>query len=135
MKIISAKKGFTLVELLIVIAIIGILSSIVISSTTVSRAKARDVRRISDMKEIQIGLALYYDVNKHYPNDLDGLLTDKYLPSLPQDPLTLTNYEYLVTSGKYCLGATLEDIIPSDSATCTSAAGGSTANYKAVPVR
>jgi prepilin-type N-terminal cleavage/methylation domain-containing protein len=128
---INMKKGFTLIELLIVIAIIGILTSIVIGSTNISRAKARDSKRISDMKEIQLGLALYYDVNKAYPSDLASLVTDRYLPVIPTDPDALRSYEYLLVAGRYCLGVTLEDIIPPDGATCTSAVSNSTANYKA----
>ena len=51
--------GFTLIELLVVIAIIGLLSSTVLASLDSARAKARDTKRISDIKEIQKGLELY----------------------------------------------------------------------------
>jgi prepilin-type N-terminal cleavage/methylation domain-containing protein len=131
-----SRSGFTLVEMLIVIGIIGILTSVIIASTTVSRAKARDTKRISDMKEIQLGLALYYDVNKVYPagSDITAvniLVTQKYLPDIPTDPSGVT-YEYMVTNGKYCIGVKLESEIPNDSATCTSKSSGSVANYKAL---
>ncbi|MBX4209333.1 prepilin-type N-terminal cleavage/methylation domain-containing protein [Candidatus Parcubacteria bacterium] len=129
---IRKRKGFTLVEMLIVLAIVGVLTSVAIASISASRIKARDTKRISDMKEVQLGLALYYDVNRAYPADLTTLVTQKYIPSLPVDPAG-TAYEYLVTSGRYCFGAKLEGVIPSDSTTCTSAASGSTANYKAQP--
>lgn len=69
-------KGFTLIELLVVIAIIGLLSSIVLVSLNSARQKARDARRLIDMKQIQLALALYYDSNDSYPgntdNDCDG---------------------------------------------------------------
>ena len=130
------KKAFTLVELLIVIAIIGLFTSVLAASTTASRAKARDNRRITDMKEIQLGLALYYDVNRAYPagtdaSALDVLVTDKYLPAIPTDPAGGAAYEYMTSGGRYCLGVTLESTIPDDSASCTSKSSGSTANYKA----
>jgi prepilin-type N-terminal cleavage/methylation domain-containing protein len=129
------KKGFTLVELLVVMAIIGTLTAVAIGSTTLSRAKARDTRRIGDMKEIQIGLALYYDVNKIYPAALSTLTAvgQGYLPSIPTDPQIGYSYEYLTTFPykTYCLGVRLESTIPPDSASCTSAVGTSTANYKA----
>jgi len=55
------KKGFTLIELLVAVAIIGILSAVVISSLGGARDKGRDVRRKSDLKQIQTALEIYYD--------------------------------------------------------------------------
>jgi len=52
--------GFTLIELLVVISIIGLLSSIVLTSVNSARAKARDARRLADLRQIQNALALYY---------------------------------------------------------------------------
>ena len=61
-------RGFTLIELLVVIAIIGMLSSVVLASLNTARAKARDARRVSDLKQMQLALELYYDSNGSYPN-------------------------------------------------------------------
>ncbi|MDO8555060.1 MAG: prepilin-type N-terminal cleavage/methylation domain-containing protein [bacterium] len=61
------QKGFTLIELLVVIAIIGLLSSIVLASLNSARAKARDARRIADLKQISTALEFYYDTNNAYP--------------------------------------------------------------------
>ena len=61
------KRGFTLIELLVVIAIIGLLSSIVFASLNTVRAKGRDARRVSDMKQVQIALEFYYDRYGYYP--------------------------------------------------------------------
>lgn len=61
------KKGFTLIELLIVIAIIGVLSSIVMSSLNNARTKARDIKRISEIKQIQTALELFYGQYGQYP--------------------------------------------------------------------
>jgi type II secretion system protein G len=98
-------SGFTLVELLVVIAIIGLLSSVVLVSLNNSRAKARDARRITDLKQIQTALELYYDTSGQYPlpsrgsgvwsghcpsyGDADDYipdLTPNYIASLPRDP-------------------------------------------------
>ena len=95
------KRGFTLIELLVVIAIIGLLSSIVLSSVNQSRARARDVRRLADMRSIITALELYYqDHGKFpckfyamstaaYPNEsfLKPLTDGKYLTTVPVDPL------------------------------------------------
>lgn len=60
-------RGFTLIELLVVIAIIGILSSVVLASLKSARVKARDAKRMTEMKSLQTALELYYSDNKAYP--------------------------------------------------------------------
>jgi len=62
------KRGFTLIELLVVIAIVGILAGIVMVTTSTSGAKSRDARRQADVKNIESALAVYYQLNKQYPN-------------------------------------------------------------------
>jgi prepilin-type N-terminal cleavage/methylation domain-containing protein len=53
------RAGFTLIELLVVIAIIGILSAVVITNLTSVRAKGRDGKRISDIKQLQLALETF----------------------------------------------------------------------------
>jgi len=91
------KRGFTLIELLVVIAIIGLLSSTVLASLNTARSKARDARRISDVKQMQLALELYYDENGTYPtyswlrsynSTWDSLETDLApFINLPVDPI------------------------------------------------
>ena len=78
--------GFTLVELLTVIAIIGILSSIVMASLLTARQKGRDARRIADIKQIQLALEQYYNEYLKYPTSLSSL-SPNYISVLPSDPL------------------------------------------------
>jgi prepilin-type N-terminal cleavage/methylation domain-containing protein len=61
-------NGFTLIELLVVIAIIGLLASIVLMALNTARAKARDARRLSDMKQIVLALNMYYDKYGYWPS-------------------------------------------------------------------
>lgn len=61
------KKGFTLVELLVVIAIIGVLSTLAVVSLNNARQKSRDAKRISDIKQIQTALELYFIDEQSYP--------------------------------------------------------------------
>jgi prepilin-type N-terminal cleavage/methylation domain-containing protein len=68
----SKSKSFTLIELLVVIALIGLLSSIVLMSLKGVREKARDARRLQDMKQILLALQLYYDRYERYPGPTSG---------------------------------------------------------------
>lgn len=94
-------RGFTLIELLVVIAIIGILSSVVLASLNSARKKGRDARRISDVKQIQLALELYYDNNQSYPagtgaasTTLAALVSSGFISSIPQDPTNSGSYVY-----------------------------------------
>jgi prepilin-type N-terminal cleavage/methylation domain-containing protein len=93
----SKSKGFTLIELLVVIAIIGILATIVMVSLNTARAKARDARRISDVRQLQLALQMYYDAIGSYPAALSGL-APTYINAVPLDPNGTSNYQYCVTS-------------------------------------
>jgi len=65
------KSGFTLIELLVVVAIIGILATVVLSSLSNARERARDAKRLSDIKTIQTALEIYYLDNGRYPNSIN----------------------------------------------------------------
>jgi prepilin-type N-terminal cleavage/methylation domain-containing protein len=64
---INKKNGFTLVELLVVISIIGLLSSFAVVSLNSARVKARDALRKGEMAQLRTALSLYYDDNGRYP--------------------------------------------------------------------
>ena len=107
----TGKKGFTLIELLVVIAVIGILASVILVGVASFRGKGRDARRVSDVRQLQNALELYFTSNASYPGDLDALETAG--PSIgvnqwPRDPSTSAQYSYCVSGNRYVLGATFE---------------------------
>jgi prepilin-type N-terminal cleavage/methylation domain-containing protein len=67
-KFYNQRRAFTLVELLVVISIIGLLSSIAVINLSSARSKARDGKRIADIKQLTTAMQLYYDTNGTYPN-------------------------------------------------------------------
>jgi len=123
--------GFTLIELLVVIAIIGILSSMVLVSLGGARAKARNARRESDIRQIVLAVELDYSDDEKYSqcnempikipctdggcacaNPSDG----KYLDPIPEDPKGGA-YNWIDNSSgatncddeRYCVWVLLED--------------------------
>lgn len=114
--------GFTLIELLVVMAIIGILSGVVLTSLNGARQKGRDARRISDIKQLQLALELYYDSKGYYPDTIgpagptSPLVDEGFIASIPTDPSTNTLYSYtpyasslnLAVCTGYHIGASLE---------------------------
>jgi len=113
--------GFTLIELLVVITIIGLLSTMVLVSLNTARMKARDVRRLADLRQVALALEMYYDDNTStgYPGDsgsnnwseLDSALKPDYMSSIPTDPGN-GSYEYWVDTNNqnHVLGIILEDV-------------------------
>lgn len=65
-------RGFTLVELLVVISIIAVLSSVVYANFNSARQSARDNIRKADLKDIQLALELYKAQNGRYPTGCNG---------------------------------------------------------------
>lgn len=66
-------KGFTLIELLVVVAVIGVLASIVLSSLSDVRVRARDAKRLADIRTIQSALEIYNLDNGKYPTVPTGV--------------------------------------------------------------
>lgn len=61
------KRGFTLVELLVVVFIIGILASVVLVATSSARSKSRDDKRKIDVDTIAQAAEMYYANKRFYP--------------------------------------------------------------------
>ncbi len=66
------KKGFTLIELLVVIAIIGLLATFSVVALSNARSRARDSRRIADIKQIQLALHMFHADEGEYPDPTEA---------------------------------------------------------------
>ena len=125
------KKGFTLIEMLIVVTIVALLSSLILVGLQPARTAARDARRIVDLNQVKNGLELYFNKCGYYPGqiqpdlrcsifqpistwqELTDALTGSNLDidALPNDLTTGNTYLYATdSSGKhYILGAVFEN--------------------------
>ena len=80
--------GFTLVELMIVMAIIGVLSMIAVPSYIQAIRHAREAVLREDLRTMRSAIDAYTMDKQKAPQSLDDLITDGYLKSLPKDPMT-----------------------------------------------
>lgn len=116
------KQGFTLMEILIVIAMLGILATIIFGSYLSSLKKGRDSRRKQDLEQVSRALELYYSEQGRYPEESEVVFGQKldnpnsddddifYMKQLPTDPMSGYSYVYRTTNQQdYQLYACLEN--------------------------
>ena len=75
----NSKKGFTLIEILVVVAIIGILASIVIVGLGGARRSGQDAKRSAEVRQVQAALELYFNACGVYPDNTYLGGTDQFL--------------------------------------------------------
>lgn len=111
------KRGFTLIEMLIVVTIVGVLASVVMASFGAARGNARDKDRIADAGVIQLGVKLHAEFNNGvYPDYPDGVevgvgnpIDDElrqFVGTIPTDSFNDANdeYQYIYDSAFDCGG-------------------------------
>ena len=81
-------KGFTLIELMIVMALIVVLASIGLAMHANSQTRAREAVLKEDLFRLRDAIDQYYADRNMYPSSLESLVSDKYLRAIPVDPFT-----------------------------------------------
>jgi general secretion pathway protein G len=85
----SAQRGFTLIELIVVVTIIGILAAVAVSNVRFAQQKAREAALKDDLFEMRKAIDNYYADKQKYPDSLQSLVSEKYLRRIPSDPITM----------------------------------------------
>jgi type II secretion system protein G len=97
----ESERGFTLIEMMIVVAIIAILVSILVPNFIRARAQAQTAACESNLKEIATALELYETDNEHYPNsgtvNPANTALQAYIKQTPVDPAAGTGAFYTFT--------------------------------------
>lgn len=91
-----AREGFTLIELLVVMTIIATLLTLAVPRyfTSVERSKEEVLR--TDLNVMREAIDKYYGDKGKYPDTLDDLVSQRYLRTLPRDPITDSRETWVV---------------------------------------
>jgi general secretion pathway protein G len=81
------QKGFTLIELIIVVTIIGILAGLAIVNVRFAQRKAREAALMDNLATMRKAIDNFYADKQRYPSDLNELVPN-YMRSVPKDPIT-----------------------------------------------
>jgi general secretion pathway protein G len=90
------RKGFTLIELMIVLAIVATLLSIAVPRYYSSIDRSKEAVLKENLYQMRDAIGKYYADKGKYPESLAALASDKYLRKLPLDPLTDSDTTWIV---------------------------------------
>lgn len=91
------ERGFTLIEMLIVVALIGILATIAVGQYQRSIVKAKEAALLENLFVMRSQINNYFADKGEYPYDLQTLVDEHYLKRIPNDPITRSRDTWVVT--------------------------------------
>lgn len=109
------QKGFTIIELLVVIVIIGILVALTLPNLFSAQARGRDTDRKNELKNVQTKLETYFNDNGVYPLDFVAAQADADVTADETTGPRSDAYTYTSDGDSYTLSATMENTDDPDS--------------------
>jgi general secretion pathway protein G len=97
----AVRRGFTLLELIIVVTMVGILASIAMPALKDTPRRAQESVLKSDLRTFRDVIDQFYADKGHYPPALDALVEEGYLRVLPRDPITRSSETWVVEYEEY----------------------------------
>jgi general secretion pathway protein G len=92
------EAGFTLMELMIVMAIIGVLATLAVPSFIGAIRSAREAVLKEDLHVLRTAIDSYTEDKQKAPQSLDDLIQDGYLKTIPVDPMTKSNETWVTVT-------------------------------------
>ena len=83
-----SQGGFSLIELIVVVTIIGILAGIALINVRTAQTKAREAALKENLFQMRKAIDNFYADKQHYPSDLQELVPN-YIRKIPKDPITM----------------------------------------------
>ena len=93
-KFFKQRQGFTLVEIVAVLAILGMMAIMLMPSIEVASNKAKDTKMVSDLVSLDSAVKLYRMENEEFPSNLDQLSNDGYVADKVYKDAMNKNFEY-----------------------------------------
>lgn len=129
------RKGFTFIEILVVVTIISLLTAVAVVSYSSFLKQSRDAKRKTDLEQIRAALEMYRSNNdEYYSASVNGNCVNVvtwlslYITTIPNDPKNSSGYYYrcIISANDYTLGAYLEN---GGSGSCSNCKAGIACNY------
>lgn len=106
----AGRRGFTLIEMLVVMAVIALLMSIALPRYFGSLEKSKEVALKENLQVMRTGIDRFHTDKGRFPNDLGELVSEKYFRTVPIDPVTESSTTWILVPSRDIEKPGIEDV-------------------------